>query len=111
MRQSTDEVGNVHALGSFCNLRIADPARAQPDVVLDGPGEKKWVLQHDAEAAAQVGQVHLPDIDSVNADGASLDIIETHEQGDDGRLAGAGVADNSYAFAGFDDERRIAQNP
>ena len=51
------------------------------------------ILQHDSERVAQVIFFDLVDIDTVIADLAVLDIVETVDQVGDGRLSGAGAAD------------------
>lgn len=47
------------------------------------------ILQHDSERVAQVIFFDLVDIDTVIADLAVLDIVETVDQVGDGRLSGA----------------------
>ena len=51
------------------------------------------ILQHDSERVAQVIFFDLVDIDTVIADLAVLDIVETVDQVGDGRLSGTGAAD------------------
>jgi hypothetical protein len=50
------------------------------------------------------------DIGAVDADVALLDVIEALEQGDDGRFAGAGRADEADALAGFDGQREVVEH-
>jgi hypothetical protein len=38
--------------------------------------------------------LQVPDVDAIHADGAAVDIVEAHQQVDEGRLAGAGQADD-----------------
>src|SRR5207302_2842795 len=49
--------------------------------------------------------------DAVDSDRAFLDIVETQQKRDERGLAGAGVADYGYGFAGFDGEGYVAENP
>ena len=109
--ERADEVGEVYVLGGFFYVFVVDPVRAQADVAGDGAGEQERVLQDDAEAAAQIGEVHVLDIDAVDSDGAFLHVVEAHEQRDDGGFAGAGVADEGDGFAGLDGEADVAQDP
>src|SRR4029077_13228098 len=87
------------------------PGGAETNIVLDRPGEEERVLQDHAKAAAQVVQVHLADIDAVNAYSAFLDIVKAHEQRDDGGLPRAGMADDSHGFTRLDDKGDVAQDP
>src|SRR5215469_1588532 len=111
LRQRADEIGHVHAFSGVLYLLIADPCRPQADVILDGAAEQEGILQDYAEAPAQVGEIQLADIDAVNADGTSLDVIKTHQEGDDGGLARAGMAHDGHGLARLDDERDVAQYP
>ena len=67
-------------------------SRAVADVVHDRAGEEVGILQHDAQAAAQVGLFDLVDVDAVVADLAVGNIIEAVDQVGDGGLARAGGA-------------------
>ena len=55
-------------------------------------GEQVGVLQHDAQAAAQVGLLDLVDVDAVVADLAVGDVVEAVDEVGDGRLASTGGA-------------------
>ena len=68
-------------------------------------------MQHHAVAPPQIAQVHVANIDAIDADGALLHIIETQQQRDDRGLARAGVADDRDRLARLDGERHIAQHP
>ena len=75
------------------------------------PVNRNGSCKHHAEAAAQIGEVHLFHVDAVDSDRAFLHIVEAQQQGNDRGLAGTGVADNGDRLAGFDGERNVAQNP
>ena len=85
------------------------------DVLPHGAGPEPGILQHHAVAAAQRGAGHVPDFGAGDFDGAAVDIIEPHEQIDEGGLAAAGGADDGDALAGLDvqrqalDERAVGQ--
>ena len=90
---------------------VGDPVGAEADVLLDRAGEQERILQHDAEAAAQIVEIHVADVDAVDADRALLHVVEAQQQRDDRGLAGAGVADDGDGLAGFDGEGDVAENP
>ncbi len=86
----------------------AVPSRMLPSTV---PQNRNGSCKHDAEAAAQVVEVHVFDIDAVDADGALLHVVEAHQERDQGGLARAGVADDGDGLAGFEREADVAQDP
>ena len=83
----------------------------EANVVSHGAGEEERVLQHHAVAPPQFGQVHVADVDAVDANRALLHVVEAQQQRDDGGLARAGVADDRDRVARIDGERNIAQHP
>ena len=92
-------------------MLVQNALGAQADVAADRSGEQEWILQNDAEAGAQFGEIHFFDIDAVDADGAFLDVVEAQQQRDERGFAGAGVAHNGDRFARFDREGYVAQDP
>ena len=64
------------------------------DVLADRAGEEPGVLQDHPEHAAQRAALQVPDVDAIHANGAAVDIVEPHQQVDEGRLAGAGRSDD-----------------
>src|SRR5580700_6466740 len=109
--QGADEIGKVHIFGGLLNVRVLNAFGAEPDISANCPAEQEWILQHDAEAAAQVNEVHIFDIHAIDSDRAFLYIVKTQQQRDQRGLARAGVANNSDRFAGVDGESYIAENP
>ena len=83
----------------------------EADISADRAAEQKWILQHHAEAAAQVGQVHFFDVDTVDSYCAFLDIVEAQQKRNQRGLAGAGVADDGHGFTGFDGKAYVAEHP
>ena len=78
-------------------VRAASTARtrstfgvAERNVVEDGAGEDVEVLQHDADAAAQVAGVDVVEVDAVEVDLVVVEVVEAPEQLDECALAGAG---------------------
>ena len=110
-REGADEVGDVDFFGGVLDVFVGDPAGAEADVVGDGAGEEERVLEDDAEAAAEGGEVLFADVDAVDENLAVLDVVEAHHEGDDGGLAGSGVADDGGGFAGGDGEGDAAEDP
>ena len=68
------------------------------------------VLQHQAEQAAQVGEVELANVDAVDGDPSALSLVEPHQQVDQRRLAGSGGADDADALARPDLEAHVLQD-
>ena len=92
-------------------MRVLNALGAEADIAADCAGEKKRILQDDAEAAAQVDEVHLLDVDAIDSDRAFLDVVEAEEQGNQRGLACAGVADDGDGFSGLDGEGDVAEDP
>ena len=92
-------------------MLVLECARAQADVAADRAAEEKRILQHDAEAAAQVAEVHFFHVDAVDADCALLHVVEAQQQRNERGLAGAGVADYGDGFSGLDGEGDVAEDP
>src|ERR1700676_4526580 len=111
IRKSLYEVGEVHIFGSFFHVGIRNPFGAQADVAFHRSGEQEWILQNNAEAAAQFGYIHFLDVDAVDCDRSFLHVVETHEQRDDRGFACAGVSHDGGGFAGLDGEANVAENP
>ena len=61
--------------------------RGGRDVVADGAAEQEVLLQHDADAAAQMGEVDVADVDAVEADHALLGRLDALDQARHRRLA------------------------
>ena len=100
--QGADEVGEVHIFGSLFNVFVLNALCPEPDISADRSAEQERILQHHAEAAAQVGEIHVFHVDAVDSDRAFLHIVETQQQRDQRGLAGARVADDGHGFAGLD---------
>ena len=96
-------------LGTLAGRR--DLRAAERDVAGDVAAEEEDVLQHDADVAAQLPEVPLADVDTVDAHVAAAHVVETRQQLDERRLAGAGRADDRDLLAGIHLERDVAQHP
>ncbi len=71
------------------------------DVLHHRVGEQEGILQHQPQAAAQIGLAHLADIASIDADAPRLDLVEAGQQVDDGGLARAGRPDQGDRLPGL----------
>ncbi len=87
-------IGELRRLDTLPVGRIELPVT---DIVHHRPGEQIHVLQHDPHAPAQIGLTNLVDVDTVVADLAVGDIVETIDQ----------VGDRSLARTGRPDERHL----
>ena len=63
---------------------------AIPDILPDGAGEQAYILEHNAQTAAQVTLLDLVDIDAVIPDLAIGNIIEPVDEVGNGGLTGTG---------------------
>src|SRR5580658_5788965 len=88
-----------------------DAAGAEADVRIDGAGEKKRVLQDDAELAPEVLDIELANVDAIEKNLAALHVVKAEQQGNERGFAGAGVADDGERLAGLDAERYVAEDP
>ena len=61
--------------------------------------KEKWLLQHNANLAAEFIEVDGPNINTVNFDSTFIDIIKPAQQVHQRGLAGAAAADESDHFA------------
>src|SRR5436189_5687670 len=68
------------------------------------------VLRHHAERRAHALLRHSADILPVDADAAPRRLVETQQQVDQGRLAGARAADEAHALAGADREVQVVEH-
>ena len=94
-RQPVDEAVGVHGLDGAPDVLVGDAAVAEPDVVADRAGEQLHVLQHEAEErragrSSAISRTSTPSIRIA----PRLDVVEPHQQVDDGGLAGARRADD-----------------
>src|ERR1700730_9568306 len=79
------------------------------DVVLHGAAEEEVLLQHDAEALAQMPQVDLAQIRPVDPHRARIVAVDPHEQAGDRGLTGARAADQAEHRARRDGETDLVE--
>ena len=91
--------------------RVVGRFRAtEGDVVGDGAGEQERLLRHDAELAAQRRERDVAHVVAVDADRTRGDVVEAGDELGDGRLPGAGRADERHGLTGGDLDRDVVQH-
>mmetsp|Transcript_29498 Transcript_29498/g.89622 ORF Transcript_29498/g.89622 Transcript_29498/m.89622 type:complete len:490 (+) Transcript_29498:1116-2585(+) len=80
------------------------------EVLAQRAGEEDRVLRDDCEPRAQRRQRHRRDVDSVEEDGARAHLAHPEEGHQDGRLAGAGAADDPDLLARRDVEAEVGED-
>ena len=110
LRQACDEIVRTRQLGRGDTLLVTGVQAPVANVVHHRSGEQVGILQHNAQAAAQVCLFYFIDIDAVIADLAVRDIVKTVDEIGDGRLARAGGAHKSHLLAGLCIQRHIMQH-
>ena len=92
VRHALDEFFGAGQPGRAHRVVQRQARPAGEDVVADRAAEQEVVLQHDAEALAQVAQVDLAQIGAVDLHIAGVVAVDALQQAGDGRLAGAATA-------------------
>ena len=103
--------------GAAAVRRVPDPGEivervhlAEPDVLPHGELVAHEVLEDDAEALVQAGQVVLAQVHAVEQHLPLRRVVQPREQLDQRRLAGAVQADQRDALAGLDVQVDVAQH-
>ena len=89
-RQSLDKAVYMRRLGCPDDFFICGVKPSVTDILHDRAVEQPGILEHHAEHLAQFTAVEIFYIVSVDLDGAAVDIVETHQQLDHGRLPRSG---------------------
>ena len=79
-------------------------------VAADRVREEDRILQNDAHEIAQVVEGNVADVHAVEGDPAAVDVIESHQQVDDGRLAAPRGADEGDFFTCLDFEVEVVDD-
>ena len=106
--QLLDELVRMGLVGGFLDLVEGGLGPGHRDIFAHGGVLHPGVLQDHADLGSQAGAREIADVVTVEADGAAVDVVEAHEQVDEGRLAAAGWADDRDALAGSHVEIEIA---
>lgn len=77
------------------------------DVVLDAAFKEPGVLKHHPKAVAQFGAAHGSGIDAIDGDAPTVNLIEAHEEVDEGGFTGTGWANDGYFLPGMDGDIHI----
>ncbi len=100
-------------VGQLCSgdaLLVGGIQFAIADVFHDGPGEEVDILQHDAKRAPQIRLVNPADVDAVIDDGTVVNVVEPVDQVGDGRLTGAGGANECQLLSRLCKQRNVVQH-
>lgn len=107
--QILDEfVGSGHARGKHDFLERGR-GFGGGDVLADGAFEQKAFLEHDADGAAQVGQVEIPHVGAVQGDASLLQRVQALDEPGEGRFAGTRPANDANDRTGRKVKGNIGQ--
>ena len=95
LRQALDELLGACEPGRAHRVLEVEAGPPGQDVVLHRAAEQEVLLQHDAEALAQMAQIDLAQIRPVDLHRARIVAVDTHEQAGDRGFAGARAADQA----------------
>ena len=109
--QLVDEVVRVDIAADLHDLLIRDVLLPQDNIGADGAREEENILQHLAEVLPQAGNFDLADVDAVNQNLTSLELIVAADEGENRALAGARGAHECHGLAGVHMERNALQHP
>ena len=99
VRQSPDEVVHVRHPRRRRHLLVGRLEPAVADVVANRPGEKHGLLRHHRNPLAQRSQPVARHLHAVDQHAARGRLEEARDEAGDGRLAGAGQADERHHLA------------
>src|SRR5260370_40314460 len=74
--QRAHEFAKADFLNGVFDSGTVDAGSAEADVLFDGAGEEKWILQPDAGLAAQILQIDQGNVFAVEEDLSPLDIVK-----------------------------------
>ena len=101
-REPGDEVVGADRPGRRLDLGVARVGPAEGDVVADRPREQERLLRHVAELVPVLGEVEVGQRHAVDQHPPGGGVVEPGDQLHDGRLAGAGLADEGHDLARAD---------
>ena len=105
--QAAHEPVDEGRLGRGVDLLLGRVRVAVGDVVPDRAAEEPGVLQHHADLRPQVLAAHRGDVDAVERDPAAVQLVEPHDQVDQGGLAGPGRPDDRDGLPRLGDQRQV----
>ena len=92
------------------DLRLRRLRAAIADVVGDRAVQQRGVLRDQPDLGAYAFLGDVPDILPVDGDAPVFDVEKAQQQVDQRRLAGAGAADQTDAFAGTHDQVDVVED-
>src|SRR5579872_2664094 len=109
LRQALDELLGPGKPGRAHRVLEAEAGASGEDVVLHRAVEQEVLLQHDAEALAQMAQIDLAQLRPVDLHRAGIISVDSHQQARDRRLARTRTADQPEHGAGRDGEADLLE--
>ena len=102
--------GVVDVAGARGRLHLLVRGAGTPvaDVLADRALEEPRVLQHHAGARPHVAPAHGGNVHAVEGDATAIDVVEAHEEVDQGGLAGPRGPHDGDSLAGLDAQRQVA---
>ena len=107
LRQGLDDVVDEARPRGGLDLLITGPGPPVADVLADRAGEQPRVLQDHAGAATHVVARHGGDVAPVDEDASAVELVEAHEQVDQGGLARPRGPHDRDRVAGVDPQRQV----
>ena len=108
--EGQDEVVSLGVLGRLDDLLFGGVRVAPQQILPDGAGEQDVVLEHHADAVAQVFQGIVLHVDAVHQHFPFRGIVKPGDEIDQGGLALAGAADDGNHLAGLSGEGDVGQD-
>src|SRR5207237_634264 len=109
-RQAHDELVGVGGVRGGDDLLPCGTRGGVGDVLRDAGRKQDRFLQHDGKRAAQVGELVVAQIHTVEQNAAGRGVVEAREQADQRGLAGSRRPDHAEAGSRLDRERDVAQD-
>ena len=107
---AADELVGVSCLGGGDDLVVGGVGTADGDVLAHRRAPHPGILQYHAPAAAQARAREVAHVVAVHRHAAGVDVVEAHEQVDEGGLSAAGVADERNAAPGLGGKVEVLQD-
>src|SRR4051794_26749479 len=98
-------------LGGCVELLVRRVGLREAEVLAYRGVEEVRLLRDDADEARQRREAEVADVDAADRDEASVDVVEPRCEVAEGRLPGAGLADERGRRPGGDDEAHVLQRP
>ena len=102
-----DQVREADGIANLIELRIGDIFPVVDKIFTDGSFKQPRILQNHAENIVHGFPLHILRADAVDRDFSLIYLIETHQQVDHRRLAGAGRPDNRDLLSDLDIGRKV----